>query len=326
MNNCLYFDRDNGSWNGDSPTNKRFNQRNDRHDQRNHPKTDGKSNRFPDNNKKSPRSDYAKASNSFNSGSESEKSYGSRSGTKFNGKRGDFKQNKSNDFTKNTEASVQRKVELPPQILAPLDEQYKQIDIVQNTTENVAISWFYNPENFYCQILTNQKEFRDMMCEIQSAYNGRSGITSAVNVGSSVIAEFPEDSILYRATILENKHPKYKVQYIDFGNISLVDINKLWQVEQRFMHIPKQAVKCTIAGIKPASETWPGNDTIDNIFNKDSFTATFETFADDQYAIQLYDNEISIKQQLLDTGIAIDTSAALQMSKNNVNMYVILMY
>ncbi|GLV42845.1 tudor [Carabus blaptoides fortunei] len=292
--------------------------KNDRHDQRNQPKGDGKSNRFPDN-KRSPRN----GSSNFNSGSESEKSFSSRSGKKFNSKR-DFKQNKSNDFAKTNETSVKRKVELPPQNLAALEEQYVQMNIASGTTDKVTISWFYNPENFYCQMLTNQKEFRDMMCEIQTAYNGRSGIISTVNVGSSVIAEFSEDMILYRATILENKHPKYKVQYIDFGNISLVDITKLWQVEQRFMHIPVQALKCSVVGVKSASETWPSTEAIDTIFNRDSFTATFETYADGHYSIQLYDNDTNIKQLLLDSGVAIDVTAALQMMDEAIDLNVLI--
>lgn len=149
-----------------------------------------------------------------------------------------------------------------------------------------------------------------MMVEIQTAYtpSGKTPISGEIPTGSSVIAEFSEDSILYRATVLEKKGNKYKVQYVDFGNIGLVDSNKLWQVETRFMELPVQCIRCGISNIKPLEENWPVSDIIDNIFNKENFLCVFENIVEDKYEVQLWDNDVNIKDKLVEVGMATDAN------------------
>lgn len=195
-----------------------------------------------------------------------------------------------------------------------MEQPFNYPEINPGTTENISISWFYDPENFYIQLKTSQNEFRDMMTDVQTAYTGRPSTSSTIPIGASVIAEFHEDTILYRATVVENKHPKYKVQYVDFGNISLVDNRKIWQVEKTFMNLPIQAIKCGISNLKPANnETWVAAEDLDRIFNKEQFTAVFDGCDEEKYYIQIFDNDIDIRQQLIDSGLAIDPTSAVQM-------------
>lgn len=157
-----------------------------------------------------------------------------------------------------------------------------------------------------------------MMTEIQTAYsNNKRPVSGPIAVGSSVIAEFSEDNILYRAIILENKGSKYKVQYVDFGNMSLVDSNKIYQVESRFMELPVQCVRCGISNIKSTSEVWPINEEVDKIFNKASFVCVFENILEDKYEVQLWDGDVCIKNQLIECGLGKD-AGMFQMGKSTM--------
>lgn len=185
------------------------------------------------------------------------------------------------------------------------------------SNDTVSISWFYDPENFFCQVLSKQKEFRDMMVEIQTAYTNPNmkPVAGDVPVGSSVIAEFADDQILYRAIVLEKKGSKYKVQYVDFGNVGLVSASKVWQVEQRFIELPVQGLRCGISGLKPVEQAWPVSQDVDSIFNKESFLCVIENIVDDKYEIQLWDNDVNVKEKLIEVGVAKD-GATFEMGKN----------
>lgn len=110
-----------------------------------------------------------------------------------------------------------------------------------------------------------------MMENIQSAYSSRKP-SSAVK-GSPVIALFPEDNVLYRAVILENQEPSYKVQYVDFGNTS--SVTKVWPIETKFMQLPTQAICCALADIKCKDQTWPDADCFSSYFEKETFLCNF---------------------------------------------------
>lgn len=226
----------------------------------------------------------------------SDKSYGSKKGKSFSPKK---------DYS-----SPKREIPKNPEPLTDLSEPFKVSNFEIGSNDNIAVSWFYNPENFFCQILSHETEFKTMMTEIQIAYsNHKKPVSGPIPIGSSVIAEFSEDNILYRAMVLENKGSKYKVQYIDFGNMSLVDSNKIYQVETRFMTLPVQSVRCGIAGIKPVSESWPVNEQIDKIFNKDSFVCVFENILEDKYGVQLWNGDVNVKAQVIETGLGQEGSA-----------------
>ncbi|XP_008191203.2 maternal protein tudor isoform X2 [Tribolium castaneum] len=171
---------------------------------------------------------------------------------------------------------------------------------VDNTEANVVISWFHNPSQFYCQIESTQDEFKRMMEEIQQAYKGRQAGTATV--GAPVIGLFPEDRVLYRAKVLETLGSQYKVYYVDFGNVSVID--KVWPIEKRFMELPAQAICCKLRGIDPPTDTWPEANNYGQYFDKKQFFCKFISTEDTRVAIELkYDNE-DIASLLLKDGLA----------------------
>ncbi|XP_044268321.1 maternal protein tudor-like isoform X2 [Tribolium madens] len=171
---------------------------------------------------------------------------------------------------------------------------------VDNTEATVVISWFHNPSQFYCQIESTQDEFKRMMEEIQQAYKGRQPGTAAV--GAPVIGLFPEDRVLYRAEVLETLASQYKVYYVDFGNVSVID--KVWPIETRFMELPAQAICCKLSGIEPPTDTWPEANNYGQYFDKKQFFCKFISTEDTRVAIQLESNKEDIASLLLRDGLA----------------------
>ncbi|XP_017761897.1 PREDICTED: maternal protein tudor [Eufriesea mexicana] len=189
-----------------------------------------------------------------------------------------------------------------------LDTRWTTVLYASEIKKDVIVTWFTNPNNFYCQILDNENEFRTMMNEIQKIYVGREPVSHILQVGSPVIAIFSDDGALYRAEIIElNKLNGHLIQYIDFGNSAIVDPQKIYPVEKKLICLPKQAVQCSLLNIVPLDGfSWSQTNTevIDNCFNADSYKCIFHDVKDDKYLISLINNENNVANMLVEQNLA----------------------
>ncbi|KOC69222.1 Maternal protein tudor [Habropoda laboriosa] len=191
---------------------------------------------------------------------------------------------------------------------ASLHDKWTTNSYIPGTKKDVIVTWFTNPNNFYCQILDNESEFRTMMNEIQKIYVGREPISRMLQVGSPVIAIFSDDGALYRAEIIElNELNGHLVQYIDFGNNAVVNPQKIYPVEKKLMHLAKQAVQCSLLNIIPQGElNWSNvnKEAIDNCFNADKYECIFHDVKDDKYLIELFNNGNDVANTLVERNLA----------------------
>lgn len=126
-----------------------------------------------------------------------------------------------------------------------------------------------------------------MMEDIQKSYKGRPTFTAVV--GAPIIGLFPEDNVLYRAEVLEIIDSRYKVYYVDFGNVSIID--KVWPIELRFMELPAQAICCKLQGIEPPENGWNNANNYSQYFAKNQYFCRFLCLENDKTAVKLeYDN------------------------------------
>lgn len=65
-----------------------------------------------------------------------------------------------------------------------------------------------------------------------------------------VIAKFSVDSCWYRAKILNQFEDKFKVFFVDFGNIDTVSLENIRKWNSRFNFLPFQAILCRLFDIK----------------------------------------------------------------------------
>lgn len=116
------------------------------------------------------------------------------------------------------------------------------------------------------------------MEDIQSTYSKRK--SSKVAVGACVIGLFPEDGVLYRAQVLEDCFPKYRVFYVDYGNIETID--EVYPIDRKFMTLPAQAILCGLRNVAPLQNGWADPDTYSKFFDKPNFMCTFTSMENER--------------------------------------------
>jgi hypothetical protein len=192
--------------------------------------------------------------------------------------------------------------------LALPDERYIDQTVVPETEDSVTVTWFINPEQFYCQLLKSQSAVGDMMNAIQAAYCGKTPLTSSVQVGSPVIVKFLRDGVLYRAEVKEVPDASSLiVQFVDYGNCDLVLRSSVWEIEKRFMTLPKQALSCFLRGVKAPGSQWSrGEMGVDKYFEAEKFSCTFHDCEEGKYSVCLISEDgKSIADQLIADKLAV---------------------
>ncbi|KAK4880286.1 hypothetical protein RN001_008432 [Aquatica leii] len=239
----------------------------------------------------------------------SEKSWSDGSEKNCRGKSRDEKPFRKNDFkdrgnrepfTKPRSNAMEtsfKKVEDP----AEYTDVFTYLDL-HGKTEEVLISWFHNPSNFFCQLKQHQEEFRNLMEDIQNTYCKIK--PENVPVNAPVVALFPEDKVLYRGYVHELKGNQYHVQYVDFGNFATT--SKVWPIEKKFLKLPAQAICCALNAVTPVNETdgWVNIDAFAPFFEKEDFTGTFTLVQDNGYLVDLFSGNQSLSESLITAGLA----------------------
>uniref|UniRef100_A0A8C0IG16 Tudor domain containing 1 n=1 Tax=Bubo bubo TaxID=30461 RepID=A0A8C0IG16_BUBBB len=119
-----------------------------------------------------------------------------------------------------------------------------------------VVSSIQNPENFFCQQMHSQ------LAELQVSLNehcGKSPSSPAFHppAGNVCCAQFTEDNLWYRAAVIQYvSEDTALVGYIDYGNFEVLPLTRLRPMISRLMDLPAQAIRCTLAGVKPPSGAW----------------------------------------------------------------------
>ncbi|XP_077505075.1 uncharacterized protein LOC144114920 isoform X2 [Amblyomma americanum] len=121
---------------------------------------------------------------------------------------------------------------------------------IMNSTQNVVLSFYKNPAEFWLQLDTSAKELEVFLRKLHEHYScsaRRQGFTA--RPGMSCAAFYAEDGHWYRAKIVRVFPDHVTVYYVDFGNTDSVDLNSLCILDQQFATLPAQALYCGIKGL-----------------------------------------------------------------------------
>ncbi|KAM6307354.1 LOW QUALITY PROTEIN: tudor domain-containing protein 1 [Aegotheles albertisi] len=148
----------------------------------------------------------------------------------------------------------------------PADEEFR--NYANSVTECVSVcigaafsgvvSHVQNPENFFCQHIHSARQ----LAELQASLNEHcdkfpSSPAFRPAVGDVCCAQFTEDDLWYRAAVLAYaSEDTVFVVYIDYGNSEVLPLTRLRPVIPRLVDLPAQAIKCTLAGVKPPRGAW----------------------------------------------------------------------
>ncbi|NXX53786.1 TDRD1 protein, partial [Scopus umbretta] len=121
-----------------------------------------------------------------------------------------------------------------------------------------VVSCVQNPENFFCQQMHSARQ----LAELQVSLNEHcdkfpSSPAFHPAAGNVCCAQFTEDNLWYRAAVIAYvSEDTVLVGYIDYGNFEVHPRTRLRPMISRLMDLPAQAIRCTLAGVKPPLRAW----------------------------------------------------------------------
>lgn len=127
---------------------------------------------------------------------------------------------------------------------------------------DVFVTLAAHPHNFIVQPLDSCSELDSLMKEMLSFYSSEENqleMDKSMLRKNDFYAALHSDSNWYRVRIEEIFHGNpvlVAVYYVDFGDINPVCISKLQPLYQKFKQLPCQAIKASLAGIKPHGPDW----------------------------------------------------------------------
>lgn len=172
------------------------------------------------------------------------------------------------------------------------------------------VSWI-SPHEFYVQLKSYEFDYDDMMQKIQLFYGKRAPITKSPSIGSVVIVRHQNDNVLKRARII-NHNPslaKYKVQFIDYGEKTICQINDIFELEKSFTRLPALAICCSL----PQVIRTKSNEDIRSIITsyvheKEKVECEFLVTANNVTSVEVYIDGKSLHTSLIEANILIALS------------------
>ncbi|XP_073708926.1 tudor domain-containing protein 15 [Garra rufa] len=116
------------------------------------------------------------------------------------------------------------------------------------------ISHCNSVRSFFIQMEDDEPNILQMGEELNSPVfkDNLKNVETEMKVGDIIVAEFEEDSALYRAVVTNVSHCGHlAVEFIDYGNIATVDRKNVHMLTNMFLSQPRLSTPCTLA--KPYS-------------------------------------------------------------------------
>uniref|UniRef100_A0A8C0HMW6 Tudor domain-containing protein 1 n=1 Tax=Buteo japonicus TaxID=224669 RepID=A0A8C0HMW6_9AVES len=121
-----------------------------------------------------------------------------------------------------------------------------------------VVSCVQNPEEFFCQQIHNACQLAELQVSLNE-HCDRFPSSPAFHpaAGNVCCAQFTEDNLWYRAAVIAYvSEDTVLVGYIDYGNCEVLPLTRLRPMIPRLMDLPAQAIRCTLAGVKPPLGAW----------------------------------------------------------------------
>ena len=123
----------------------------------------------------------------------------------------------------------------------------------------VLVTEIKDPNDFWLQIMDESiaNQFEVLIGKIQDYATSSAVLNMAPVLGQLFIAKYSQDDVWYRAKVVQvdnlgtlGDDCKVKVQFVDYGNEEIVDIDQLRPFQHQFKCLPAQAVHCSLVGFK----------------------------------------------------------------------------
>lgn len=183
---------------------------------------------------------------------------------------------------------------------------YSEVVMEPGIEYNVIISYLQSPNNFYVRLLSYNEKFMTLMASISALYKLVDHYTGDLSPGATIVARYPLDGKLYRATVISvEPNAKYVVQYVDVGNRREVNITDIWQMDKSLITIPRMAIHCSLIGIKERDGNWESNPQMTECFDALIFRCLAVNCLRLPYKVSLWgdNDDVDIKATLIERGL-----------------------
>ncbi|XP_031410387.1 tudor domain-containing protein 1 isoform X2 [Meleagris gallopavo] len=134
----------------------------------------------------------------------------------------------------------------------------QSVSICIGDTFSVVVSHIQNPEDFFCQQIHIGRRLAELQAHLCQYCNKLPSNPNFRPVsGELCCAQFTEDNVWYRAAVIAHaSEDNIVVGYIDYGNFEVLQPTRLRPMIPKLMDLPAQAIRCTLAGVKPLLGAW----------------------------------------------------------------------
>lgn len=129
-----------------------------------------------------------------------------------------------------------------------------QKNIMPGLKTLVYISHVNNLSDFYIQLASDESQLNSISETLNNRTRRENLCKQQLKTGDLIGAAYSEDGLWYRAVIKEKSSEELiSVQYIDYGNTSVVNISETCRVPEDTTLIPVMSIHCLLGGLQAVS-------------------------------------------------------------------------
>ncbi|XP_055491333.1 tudor domain-containing protein 6-like [Leucoraja erinacea] len=135
----------------------------------------------------------------------------------------------------------------------------KNANLKLNAFYDVLVEFVKDPSEFWIRTMETAGEFEKLMNSIAKKYGhlGRNeGLVKKPEPGLLCCAKFKADNLFYRAVITEILDGHFRVFFIDYGNMEIVDWHDVKALLPEYRKLPALAIKCCLADLVSKGGAW----------------------------------------------------------------------
>lgn len=131
-------------------------------------------------------------------------------------------------------------------------------DLPLNSSYAATVQYVLDPSEFWIQTFNYANELDELMERIYSLYEDSVSRNLESNPAVGLYcASRAEDGDFYRARVVQVVDEKQiQVFFVDYGNTEVVSRSSIRSLPKEFKTLPRLALKCTLAGVKPKDGQW----------------------------------------------------------------------
>ncbi|XP_068921860.1 tudor domain-containing protein 6 [Petaurus breviceps papuanus] len=195
--------------------------------------------------------------------------------------------------------------------------------IVPGLKTKVYVSHINDLTDFYIQLVDDEDELASISEKLNDDKMRHEGFAGQpLEKGDLICAVFPEDDLRYRAVVKEQSGDLITVQFIDYGNTSVVNISQLSKLQKVNASVPGMSIHCTLGGLHILS---PKNQCQEHYFSERTGEAQinceFVMNSEDKWDVLLTDEQGVISEDMISKFIfsvksQVETSAQVNIGTN----------